>query len=66
MFYITSTNEDTQETTVIYEGTFIMSDSVDYAEDMSESFETLNTGSVEIIRDDNREKAVVTRRQVGS
>lgn len=64
MFYITSTNEDTVETTVIYEGTFIMSDSIDYVEEMSESFQLESGGNVNIIRDSNIERAVVTRKQV--
>tara|TARA_R110000772_G_scaffold43995_8_gene101293 strand:- start:388 stop:2346 length:1959 start_codon:yes stop_codon:yes gene_type:complete len=67
MFYITSTNEETIETTVIYEGTFIMSDSVDYVEEMSTAFE-LDTnesedgGSVEIVKDGTKETAIVTRK----
>tara|TARA_R110000772_G_scaffold20466_2_gene56716 strand:+ start:33717 stop:35645 length:1929 start_codon:yes stop_codon:yes gene_type:complete len=63
MFYITSTNEETDETTVIYEGTFIMSDSIDYVEEMSDIFSSENA-DVEIIRDDQKETAIVTRRSI--
>lgn len=71
MFYITSTNEDTNETTVLYEGTFMMSDSVEYVEEMTQSYESeLNnnledTGiSINIDRDLSNETAIVTRKTI--
>ena len=69
MFYITSTNEDTRETTVIYEGTFIMSDSVDYVEEMSSAYEletndNEDSGNVEIVKDGTKETAIVTRKSL--
>lgn len=70
MFYITSTNEDTKETTVVYEGTFIMSDSIEYIEDVSNSFEsetnesTDSDSNVQIIRDNRKETAIVTRKSI--
>lgn len=66
MFYITATNEETEETTVLYEGTFIMSDSIQYVEDLSDSYEENvdgSTANVQVIRDYGKETAVVTRRR---
>ena len=63
MFYITSTNIESNETNVIYEGTFIMSDSIEYVNDLARDFQDENEG-VEIRRDDNEEFAIVTRRRV--
>lgn len=62
MFYITSTNSDTNETNVVYEGTFIMSDSVQYVNDLAQDYQNENEG-VEIRRDNNQETAIVTRRR---
>ena len=62
MFYITSTNTDNNETNVIYEGTFIMSDSIEYVNDLAKDYQDENEG-VEIRRDNNQEFAVVTRRR---
>lgn len=63
MFFITSTNEETDETTVIYEGTFIMSDSIEYVEELAIDFQQDNVG-VEVTRNSNQEFAIVTRRIV--
>ena len=63
MFYITSTNEETNETSVIYEGTFIMSDSVEYVDDLGINYQRENE-DVEIRRDNNQETAIVTRRRI--
>jgi len=62
MFYITSTNAETNETNVVYEGTFIMSDSVQYVNDIAQTYEN-ETEGVEIRRDNNQETAIVTRRR---
>jgi len=61
IFYMTSTVEQTNEKTVLYQGTFIMSDSVDYVNDLAKDFRDENDG-VEIRRDNNQETAIVTRR----
>lgn len=63
MFYITSTNEETNETSVMYEGTFIMSDSVEYVDDLAINYQRENE-DVEIRRDNNQETAIVTRRRI--
>lgn len=65
VFYITSTNAKTNETNVIYEGTFIMSDSIDYVNELSQDYQNENDG-VEIRRDNNQEYAIVTRRKTES
>ena len=65
MFYITSTNEETNETTVIYEGTFIMSDSIEYVNDLAKDYQDEND-DVEIRRSGGQETAVVTRRRSGT
>jgi len=62
MFYITTTNEETNETTVIYEGTFIMSDSIEYVNDLAKDYQDEND-DVQIIRDTGQETAIVTRRR---
>lgn len=59
MFYITSTNED-DEVTVLYEGTFIMSDSIEYVDELATTYQSENDG-VQIIRDTGQEFAIVTR-----
>jgi hypothetical protein len=61
MFYITTTNQDTNETTVLYEGTFIMSDSIEYVNDIAKNYQDEND-DVEIRRDSGQETAIVTRR----
>lgn len=63
MFYITSTNIESNETNVIYEGTFIMSDSIEYTRDLAQDYQNENDG-VEIRRDNEQEYAIVTRKRV--
>jgi hypothetical protein len=63
MFYITASNEETEETNVIYEGTFIMSDSINYVNDLARDYQTEND-NVEIRRDGGQETAIVTRRRI--
>lgn len=62
MFYLTANNIETNETTVIYEGTFIMSDSIEYVNDLAKDYQDENE-NVEIIRDTGQEIAIVTRRR---
>lgn len=64
MFYITSTN-DNDEVTVIYEGTFIMSDSIQYLNDLAIDYQNSNV-NVQINRDNGQEFAIVTRRRVNN
>ena len=63
MFYITSSNEETGETNVLYEGTFIMSDSINYVTDLAKDYQDEND-NVEIRRDGGQETAIVTRRRI--
>jgi hypothetical protein len=62
MFYIVSNNETTNESSVIFKGTFIMSDSIEYVNDEAINYQDENEG-VEIRRDNRQETAVVTRRR---
>jgi hypothetical protein len=61
IFYITSTIESTNERTVLYQGTFIPTDSVDYVNDLARDF-TNENDDVEIRRDSGQETAIITRR----
>ena len=61
VFYITSTSNETGETSVIYQGTFIMSDSIEYVNNLAKDYQDENS-DVEIRRDTGSEYAVVTRR----
>ena len=65
VFYITSTDPATNQTSVLYHGTFIMSDSIEYVNELAKDYQDEND-DVEIRRDSGQEFAIVTRRRASS